>query len=224
LHPEVDVQEGKDDVTGLRRFPLLCPFTFVIAAHEAVAVTPGPEPVGAADLRVGTLKANKILFLGNSITFAKHDPHGPWPYDCGVAASAPEKDYAHLVTRYIAEANGGRAPAMKAIADAMFEAMQVRGGLKAAAKRAAPITEENIREAARRLGEYLGCWSSHNPVPLNSLGPWYPENEPHGMPVSRRGVMNPTRTASAAGRSASACPSDRLTARTWNGTSPRRAT
>jgi len=68
--------------------------------------------VQAKDLYVGKMKASKILFLGNSITLTKHD--AVWKLDCGVAASAPERDFAHLVTRYIAEANGGRAPEMKA--------------------------------------------------------------------------------------------------------------
>ena len=73
-------------------------------------------PVQAADLRLGNIKADRILFLGNSITFTKHDPSEReiWKLDCGMAASAPEKDYAHLVASYIAAANQDRAPAMKA--------------------------------------------------------------------------------------------------------------
>lgn len=78
------------------------PLFFITAAVAAFA----------DDLRLGNMKANKILFLGNSITRCK--PGGAWQLDCGCAATAPEKDYAHLVARYIADANGGRAPAMKA--------------------------------------------------------------------------------------------------------------
>ena len=73
-----------------------------------------PQPLSAQDIRLGTLPANRILFIGNSITFTKHDPNGPWPNDCGMAASAPGKDYTHLVTACIAQANGGRAPEMRA--------------------------------------------------------------------------------------------------------------
>lgn len=45
----------------------------------------------------GTMKADRVLFLGNSITL--HGPHEPygWLHNCGMAASAPEKDYVHLV-------------------------------------------------------------------------------------------------------------------------------
>jgi hypothetical protein len=56
------------------------------AALEA-AKDPPPDPTG---LHLGNMIANKILFLGNSITLTRHDtPSGPWPHDCGVAASAP---------------------------------------------------------------------------------------------------------------------------------------
>lgn len=44
----------------------------------------------AADLRLGNMKANNILFLGNSITLTKHD--AIWKLDCGVAAGASERD------------------------------------------------------------------------------------------------------------------------------------
>ena len=58
----------------------------------------------AADSNPG--KIGKILFLGNSITH-----HGPsakvdWTGNWGMAASAEEKDYVHLVLRSIAEATG----------------------------------------------------------------------------------------------------------------------
>ena len=60
--------------------------------------------VQAAGLRLGSMKVDKILFLGNSITLTKRDaPQGPWEFDGGASASAVEKDYPRLVTRYIAE-------------------------------------------------------------------------------------------------------------------------
>lgn len=66
------------------------------------------------------LKADRILFLGNSITF-----HGPsqavdWAGNWGMAASAAENDYVHLVTNAIAERTG-RKPEMLAANVADFE-------------------------------------------------------------------------------------------------------
>lgn len=71
-----------------------------------------------ADLRMGDLRVGKVLFLGNSITL-----HGPaeqigWLGNWGMAASAIEKDFVHLLLARIAEAAQGRPASMvKNIAD-----------------------------------------------------------------------------------------------------------
>ncbi len=46
---------------------------------------------------LGTMKVERVLFLGNSITL--HGPHKPygWLHNCGMAASTPEKDYVHVL-------------------------------------------------------------------------------------------------------------------------------
>lgn len=55
--------------------------------------------------KLGHIDANKILFLGNSITFCPQPTNAAdwW----GLSASAPEKDYAHLLTQKINTASGG---------------------------------------------------------------------------------------------------------------------
>lgn len=55
---------------------------------------------------MSSLRTGRILFLGNSITL-----HGPkadigWPNNWGMAASAQDKDYVHVLVRSIAEATG----------------------------------------------------------------------------------------------------------------------
>jgi hypothetical protein len=69
----------------------------------------GRAPVGqTADVIWGHMKADKILFLGNSITL-----HGPkadiaWSANWGMAASQQSKDYVHLLTSAIDTRTGGK--------------------------------------------------------------------------------------------------------------------
>lgn len=63
----------------------------------------------------------RILFLGNSITL-----HGPkadigWNLNCGMAASAADKDYVHLLLRRFAAQDGGCEPAARVANIADFE-------------------------------------------------------------------------------------------------------
>lgn len=46
----------------------------------------------------------RVVFLGNSITLHAPLPEIGWTTEWGMAASAPEKDYVHLVTRGIEQA------------------------------------------------------------------------------------------------------------------------
>ncbi len=92
----------------LLTFAVLAVFsgTGLLAAGGADAV---PPPEGARP--VGT-KAERVLFLGNSITL-----HGPaaqigWSGNWGMAASAQDKDYVHLLLGRISEATGRKPEAM----------------------------------------------------------------------------------------------------------------
>jgi lysophospholipase L1-like esterase len=59
---------------------------------------------------VNPANAHRVLFLGNSITLHAPAPELGWFGNWGMAASAPEQDYVHLLLRCFTEASGGRAP------------------------------------------------------------------------------------------------------------------
>ncbi len=58
----------------------------------------------AAEVRLGNMKADKILFLGNSITAVPQRDKAIW---WGLSASTPDNDYAHLLAAAIDAKTGG---------------------------------------------------------------------------------------------------------------------
>ena len=79
-----------------------------------------PVAPAAKELRVGVLRVDRVLFLGNSITLHGPTPKIGWTGNWGMAASALEKDYVHVLTAQIAKAAGGL-PEVKAKNIANFE-------------------------------------------------------------------------------------------------------
>lgn len=66
-----------------------------------------PTTGGEQTMKFGTLKASKVLFLGNSITLHGPAPAIGWTGNWGMAASSQDKDYVHLMLSAIAKAAGG---------------------------------------------------------------------------------------------------------------------
>ena len=73
-----------------------------------------------AGLRVGQLRVGKILILGNSITLHGPAPGIGWNGNWGMAASAQEKDYVHILLDRITKSAGGK-PAVRVRNIADFE-------------------------------------------------------------------------------------------------------
>ena len=81
-------------------------FALAILSCCVVSAIRAGEPVG--NLR-SDIKAQRILFLGNSIT--RHGPAAKigWTGDWGMAATAQEKDFVHILANSIAELTGHKA-------------------------------------------------------------------------------------------------------------------
>jgi lysophospholipase L1-like esterase len=94
---------------------------------------PAEAATADAHLHVGSLGVGKILFLGNSITLHGPAPDIGWLGNWGMAASAADKDYVHLLTGEISKAADGKPEVMvKNIADfeRQLDKYDLKTGLK----------------------------------------------------------------------------------------------
>lgn len=92
------------------------------AMSMSLATDSPPQRVvrGKESVQIGKLRVGKVLFLGNSITLHGPAPKIGWIGNWGMAASAEDKDYVHLLTSQIANAAGSK-PEVKVKNIADFE-------------------------------------------------------------------------------------------------------
>ena len=116
------------------------------AAVSASLATAGPAATNKG--------VRKILFLGNSITLHGPSPRIGWSGNWGMAASAKEKDFVHLVTSRLGKIMG-IAPEAKVLSIARFERQygtyDVDGSLKDAFEFGADLVIVAIGENVRKL-------------------------------------------------------------------------
>lgn len=99
----------------------------------AFAALASEEDTGKHAVQIGILKANKILFLGNSITLHGAKADIGWTGNWGMAASAQDKDYIHVLLQTFSEVTGAKPePVIANIADfeREFAAYDIQANMK----------------------------------------------------------------------------------------------
>lgn len=92
----------------------LVTFSFALVTTVNAADSPIAKP------QIVSLPVGKVLYFGNSITLHGPAPKIGWTGNWGMAASAEEKDFVHLLTADIAKASGVQ-PEIKVCNIATFE-------------------------------------------------------------------------------------------------------
>ncbi len=125
------------------------------AMHPAAITADDLSQSTGRGLRVGQLRVNKVLFLGNSITLHGPAPKIGWEGNWGMAASARDKDYVHLLLARIAKAAGGQPESkIKNIADFErgLDGFNLKDGLKEELAFEANVVIVALGENAAALG------------------------------------------------------------------------
>lgn len=98
--------------SGANRFrtwlpqPLNLGTAYETGATWKIVTSGASRPSAPAGPRLRKMKANRVLILGNSITLTPPTPAVDWSGNWGMAASAPEKDFVHIVTSALSKATG----------------------------------------------------------------------------------------------------------------------
>jgi GDSL-like lipase/acylhydrolase family protein len=118
----------------------------------------GPGTCGEQARRLRPeINVERVLFLGNSITRHGPAPEIGWKGDWGMAASAPERDYVHVVTDDLA-ALSGRTPRVMASNIAEFETTPATYDIDARLKAELDFRPTLVIVA---IGENVGALRTH---------------------------------------------------------------
>lgn len=103
------------------RMKIVCVHKLRCFAAMLMLFTFGYAPFAQAAVMLGNMKADRILFLGNSITHHPPMPSIGWTGDWGMAASAESKDYVHVLQNSIGTIAGQTPEVLAPINGYLFE-------------------------------------------------------------------------------------------------------